>query len=62
MKTFVNMILNGEKWRTANHKMTGIDRCFFVQISQIFWVWSVVKRVVFSITSTLLLPFHLYCI
>jgi len=31
----MDMILNGKMWKTANHKMTGIGRCFCVQISQI---------------------------
>ena len=32
---FMDMNLNGEMWRKANHKMTGIGRFFGVQISQI---------------------------
>jgi len=31
----MDMILNGEMCRKANHKMTGIERYFCVQISQI---------------------------
>jgi len=31
----MDMILNGEMWKTAIHKMTGIGRCFYVLISQI---------------------------
>jgi len=33
--TFMDMILNGEMCRKANHKMTGIGRFFCVQIAQI---------------------------
>ena len=35
VSTFMDMIFNGEMWRKANPKMTGIERCFCVQISQI---------------------------
>jgi len=29
---FMDIIFNGEMWRTANHKMTVIGLCFCVQI------------------------------
>ena len=32
---FMDIIFNGEMWRTANHKMTVIGRCFCDEISQI---------------------------
>jgi len=47
--TLMDMILNGERGRKANHKMTGIGRRFCVQISE-----SDQSFCVFSVTPTLL--------
>ena len=56
---FMDMIFNGEMWRTANNKMTvsAIGRWFCVQISQISE--SDQSFCGFSITSTLLTSCHL---
>jgi len=54
---FMDIIFNGEMWRTANHKMTVIGRCFCNQISYISE--SDQSFCGFSITSTLLTSFHL---
>ena len=58
---FMDMILNGEMWRKANHKMTGIRRFFGVQISHISECDQSFCDLSYTNTHAFVSP-HIYCI